>query len=265
MRYPVNGTVLNVLDQGEGTPVLVFLHYFAGSSRAWSPVIDRLAGRHRCIAPDLRGFGDSDAPSTGYSVGDLADDVCALISRLGLDDYVVVGHSMGGKVALALAARRPPGLRALVLVAPSPPSPEPISEDDRAHLLSSRGSSPAARATAQKITNRPPTDRLFRQVVEDNLRTARPAWEAWLERGSREDITQAASAMQVPVLVIAGDQDETIPRSTLERDVVRRIQGSHLVVISEAKHLLPLDRPNEVANLIVEAVSAPLPAPGALD
>src|SRR3954469_3094878 len=104
-----------MLDRGCGDRTLVFLHYFAGSSRAWAPVIDRLADDHRCIAPDLRGFGTADAPATGYAVNDYANDVAALIGALDIGRHVLVGHSMGGKIALALAARRPPGLEALVL------------------------------------------------------------------------------------------------------------------------------------------------------
>src|SRR5215210_602562 len=170
----------HVVDRGRGDRTLVFLHYFAGSSRAWGPVIDRLAADHRCIAPDLRGFGDSDGPATGYAVNDYADDVAALIGSLDLGRYGLVGHSMGGKIALALAARQPPGLEALVLIAPSPPTPEPIPDDVRAHLLASHGDRAAAENTARAIMMAGPGTPAFTQVVEDNLRTKPLAWRAWL-------------------------------------------------------------------------------------
>ena len=117
----VNGIHLNVRDQGRGEPSLLFLHYWGWSSRTWDLVIDRLKNDFRCIAYDHRGWGDSDKPETGYSIKELANDVEALIQTLGLTRYVLIGHSMGGKAVQPLAAKRPRGLEALILVAPAPP------------------------------------------------------------------------------------------------------------------------------------------------
>ena len=114
---------MNVRDQGQGEPALVFLHYWGGSSRTWDLVIDRLKTDFHCVAYDQRGWGDSDRPETGYSLEDLAKDAESLIRTLELDRYILIGHSMGGKVAQLLASKRPPGLEALILVAPSPPTP----------------------------------------------------------------------------------------------------------------------------------------------
>ena len=92
----------------------------------------------RCLAPDLRGFGESPAPGEGwahYTVDAMADDLHGLLGRLSLGRFIVVGHSMGGKVALALAARQPAGMAGLALLAPSPPTPEPMEPAERARLL----------------------------------------------------------------------------------------------------------------------------------
>ena len=115
MNIEVDATTLHVREQtghgSSGRPALVFLHYFGGSGRTWEPVMDALvAAGWRCLAPDLRGFGESTAPGedwTHYTVDTMADDIHGLIGRLGLERFIVVGHSMGGKVALALAARQP--------------------------------------------------------------------------------------------------------------------------------------------------------------
>lgn len=139
MKRHINGVTLNVEERGNDAngarPVLVFLHYFGGSSRAWFPLLDRLENSFRCIAPDLRGWGDSEATETGYAVAQVATDTAALIGALTIERYVLVGHSMGGKAALALASRQPTGLDALILLAPSPPTPEPIEDAERARLL----------------------------------------------------------------------------------------------------------------------------------
>ena len=104
-------------DTGQGSPALVFLHYWGGSRRTWSGVVEQLSDRFRCIAVDLRGWGKSDRHNEDYNLFTQADDVEGVIEELNLMDFVFVGHSMGGKIAQILAGRRPVGLPAVVLVA----------------------------------------------------------------------------------------------------------------------------------------------------
>jgi len=255
MRVTANGVSLHVEErsdpsQPEDSPTLVFLHYFGGSSQAWHLVMDRLGENYRCIAPDLRGFGDSEAPGTGYAVADGANDIAALAAALGLKSYVLVGHSMGGKIALALAARRPLGLRSLILLAPSPPTPEPMREEDRARLLRTHGDERAALETAAKITAVSLPDASLRQVVKDNLRSSPVAWAAWLEHGSREDISPQMSAITVPVLVVAGEADAVLPPKLLERELVGRIKQAKMVVVPRTGHLSPWEAPVPISDII---------------
>jgi len=133
----MRGPILHDDDQGSGPPTLVFLHYFAGSLRSWVHVAGDLSRSCRCLSLDLPGFGRS-APLSTYSVQTVAQAVAMRISDCRLDNYVLVGHSMGGKLALACAAAEPPGLAGLVLVAPAPPSPEPMDPTERAPLLAAQ-------------------------------------------------------------------------------------------------------------------------------
>ena len=131
------GATIQVTDTGDGEPALVFLHYWGGSSRTWRIVIDRLGDKSRCIALDQRGWGASIATDARYDLSVMADDVEAVARQLGLGRYVLVGHSMGGKVAQIVAARRPKELVGLVLIAPAPPTPMPVPETVRAGMLQS--------------------------------------------------------------------------------------------------------------------------------
>ncbi len=252
--HTVNGVDPYLSDRGNGDPALVFLHYFGGSSRAWDAVIDEMQSTDRCIAPDLRGFGSSSAPASQYAVHDHADDMQQLVQSLGLDSYVLIGHSMGGKFAMALAARRPAGLRALVLVDPSPPTPEPMSESDREHLLVSHGDRAAMVALIQKITVRPLPSAVFEMAVDDNLRSSRAAWYAWLEHGSREDISAQMPNVCVPTLVIRGAEDPVMQHDMLEREVVGRIDGARMIEIPQVGHLSPMEAPDTVTALIRDVV-----------
>lgn len=246
-------------DDGTGGGTLVFLHYFGGSGRSWEPVIEIMTERgFRCIAPDLRGFGESstscDDPSC-YSVMGMACDVLELVRRLKLEAFALVGHSMGGKVALALGAGQPAGLTAVVLIAPSPPTPEPISDEERARLLAGYGDAAAAIKTLRKITERALSEQLFEKAIADQLRASEHAWRAWLDVGSREDISAQLSAIRSPVAIAVGAADETITESLVRREIVGRLEVPTPVrVIRDAGHLLPLEAPLATANFIAEAV-----------
>lgn len=114
-----NGATLNVMDTGSGEPALLFLHYWGGSSRSWQQVIARLDSQSRCIAINQRGWGGSVATNGRYDLDSMADDVQEVINTLKLDRYVLVGHSMGGKISQIVAKRHPSGLAGLLLVAPA--------------------------------------------------------------------------------------------------------------------------------------------------
>lgn len=106
---------LNVIDEGDGQPV-VFLHGLGANHRMWTLQLDTFHGEFRCISPDLRGAGQSDQPPGPYSADLFADDVAKLCQHLGVQRAVIVGQSMGGIVAQALAVHHPDLIQGLVLV-----------------------------------------------------------------------------------------------------------------------------------------------------
>lgn len=258
MHITVNGLSFHVSDTGAGHPALVFLHYFGGSARTWQPVIDRLAPRFRCLAIDLRGWGDSESAPTGYAVADMAGDVQGILTTLNLPRFVLVGHSMGGKAAQVLAARAVPGLEKLLLIGPSPLSPEPMSDDDRAEMRAAWGDADAARKTLDTIAKLPLSEAWQQQVIEDNLRASREAWEAWAGLGSREDLSSLAAQIALPTAVLAGEHDPVLSLAVLTREVTKRIPGATQTVLPGAGHLMPLEAPDAVAEWIADQVTTGL-------
>lgn len=107
---------LSYEERGTGGPPVLLLHAMGGSAAFMAPQLEALARRWRTIAVDLRGHGASDAPQGDYGLATLADDVAALVAALELDRPVVVGHSMGGMVALELASRHPDAVRAVAVL-----------------------------------------------------------------------------------------------------------------------------------------------------
>jgi len=98
-RYAtVNGVKLHYLVAGKGTPVIL-LHGYAQNSHMWRPLMKELAKTHLVVAPDLRGFGDSAQPGSGYDKKTMAQDVHALAQSLGIQKAGVAGHDIGLLVA----------------------------------------------------------------------------------------------------------------------------------------------------------------------
>ena len=111
----VNGIKMHYLIAGKGSPI-VLLHGYAETSHMWRPLIAKLAATHTVIAPDLRGFGDSDAPADGYTKAAMAQDVHALLQTLKIDHIRLVGHDIGLMVAYAYAAQYPTDVDRIVLM-----------------------------------------------------------------------------------------------------------------------------------------------------
>lgn len=240
---------MRLIDEGRG-PALLFLHHFGGAGRSWRGVIDRLSDRHRCIAPDLPGFGARAQWPGPFSTSASADEVIGLIDSLALEGYRIVGHSMGGKIAIAIAGRRPHGLRDLFLLAPSPPTPEPIRDADRAHLLASWGDREAMAAVVDKIIVRPLSRSDREQQVEDMLATSKAAWRGWLNQGSREDVSGSLDKVVVPIAVISGGGDQTISAAVLRRELIQRAPMATMEIVPGAGHLLPMEAGDEVAAIL---------------
>jgi pimeloyl-ACP methyl ester carboxylesterase len=251
MNIVSNTIKLHVEDLGAGAPALVFLHYWGGSSRTWRHVTAALRPGFRTIALDQRGWGQSDKPSAGYMLADLANDAQALIENLDLDRYILVGHSMGGKVAQLLASRRPSGLAGLVLVAPSPPSPLHLPLEIRQGMVGAYNSRESIIATlTQVLTATPLHPDDLEMVIADSLQGGAAAKSAWPLAASQEDITAQATQIHVPTLVVSGAEDRVDPPAILRQELLPRIAQARLHVLPGIGHLSPLEAPDDLTALI---------------
>lgn len=123
-----NGVQLGYTEAGRGGPPIVFIHGMSCDSSDFAPQMEHFRQRHRVVALDLRGHGASDAPEGDYSMAALADDVLWLCDELGVYKPVLVGHSMGGVIALEIAARRPEAATAIALLDSPILIPPPVAE-----------------------------------------------------------------------------------------------------------------------------------------
>jgi 3-oxoadipate enol-lactonase len=255
LMIDTNGAAIRAVESGAGEPALIFLYYWGGSSRTWAGVIDRLAGEARCVALDQRGWGTSIATDGRYDLATMADDVEAVAQRLGLSRFVVVGHSMGGKVAQIVASRRPAALAGLVLLAPAPPTPMPVPETQRAAMFASYSSREGALQALSVLGAQPLPDELREQVIEDTLAGVPEAKRAWTERGMIEDISAGLIGVKTPAIVVIGDRDQVEHEAALRKAFGRFLPQATFRVLRGVGHLSPLQAPDAIAETCLDMLN----------
>lgn len=252
------GTVLPAFEHHTGDgPTLVFLHYWGGSGRTWNAVADHLAGRD-ILTIDFRGWGRSfDLPGP-YTLQQFADDTLAVIESTDVNDFVLVGHSMGGKVAQLVAAQRPVGLRGAILVGSGPATPAAAITAEYQEALSHAYDSDTSVAGARDhiLTATPLSDEAAAGVIADSLAGQDAARLEWPLRGIAVDISRFTKMIDVPTLVIAGEHDQVEPVEVLRENLLPYLSDAGFRVLGGSGHLIPLEAPAALAAAIAEFVDA---------
>jgi pimeloyl-ACP methyl ester carboxylesterase len=263
---------------GEG-PLLVLLHGIASTADTWSPVVAGLAARHTVIAPDLLGHGQSAKPRGDYSLGAYASGVRDLIAALGHDRGTVVGHSLGGGIAMQFAYQFPERVERLVLIASGGLGREvhpilraatlPGSELVLALLGGAwlRATGGAVGATLTRLGLRTGEDLTgvtsgIGSLADAGARsafvhTARAAIDAGGQRVSATDRLYLAA--KLPTLIVWGGRDPIIPAEH-GRAAHAAIPGSRLEIFEDAGHFPHREHPVRFVSALEDFVRTTEPA-----
>ncbi len=251
----VNGNMLFYREVGDG-PLALFVHGFPLDHTLWLDQLKGLAHVRRCVAVDLRGFGKSDPtvdPSLTMEM--LADDVAGVIQALGADRADLVSLSMGGYVALALYELRPSLVRSLTLIGTraSADSPEATrARDALADRLLDQGRNAVASELVTGMLGRSPSRRAqarLRSMIEGTrYETLIAALQGMKER---QDRTSLLSRIDVPTLVVGGE-DDTIVSVDEIRGIVQQVPGARIAIVPDAGHLAPIEQPDQVNQALIE-------------
>ncbi|WP_161882662.1 alpha/beta fold hydrolase [Deinococcus alpinitundrae] len=232
---------------------LALVHGFGTSGRLWRRVLGQLALRAGVLTPDLLGFGDAaDLGRAGQTTGDMAEHLAEVLRASRAGPYRLAAHSMGGKVALLLAARHPALVTELLLIAPSPPGPEPMSDEDRANLRAAWNDVASLEKQYHHIALQPLPEHDLRQLVSDGLRASRAAWQAWTDVGSREDLSGELGALTVPITVLFSEDDPAIGPQTIRDGVLAKLPGAQGEPVDGSGHLIPLELPQRVVDALTK-------------
>lgn len=248
----VDGARVHYLDAGAGEPALLLLHAFPLHSGMWAPQIEHLSGNRRVIAPDLLGFGGSDAPESMYRYTMLgyADLVAGLLDHLGLARVVLGGLSMGGYVAFAFLRQHAERVAALILAdtrAAADTSAVFERRTDQQDQVARIGTTALIEVLlAGLLSDHTKAHRLDLVEQVRRLMANPPAgFIGGLEAMKhRPDATEELAGISVPTLVIVGADDALSPPE-VARDMQERIAGSELAVLPRAGHLSNVEAAEE--------------------
>jgi YbgC/YbaW family acyl-CoA thioester hydrolase len=254
-RLTVNGVSLAVEREGEG-PAILFVHGYPLDRTIWAHQLAHLDGWQR-IAPDLRGFGLSDAPDLGYSLPTYADDLAALLDALHVDEVVLCGLSMGGYVAFEFLRRYRERVRGLVLMDTRADADAPETRrarDQQIALAREHGAGAVAEGMLPRLLA-PDTYRHDPSLAERvrAMMTATPVpglVGALAAMRDRPDSTPMLGALgDLPTLVVAGEHDQLTPPTQAEA-MAASIPGARAAVIPGAGHLPPVEAPEVVTHVL---------------
>ncbi|HAA12861.1 MAG TPA: alpha/beta hydrolase [Cytophagales bacterium] len=254
----VNGATLHYDDQGTGPETIVFAHGLIWSGEMFAEQVAVLKEQYRCITFDFRGQGRSEVTATGYDMDTLAKDAACLIEKLTDHPVHFVGLSMGGFVAMRLGIRRPDLLKSLILLDTSA-DPEPEENVGKYNRLNFVARWIGLSLVASKVMElmfgekflQDPIRKPIRQDMRDRIVSNHRIGITRAVKGvvTRDGIYNQLEGIQLPTLIIVGDQDvATEPRKS-ER-IHEKISGSQLQLIEGAGHTSTVEEPAAVNTAI---------------
>lgn len=256
-----NGLRLHYLDWGGGGLPLLLLHGVAAHAYWWDPVAPRLTRRFRVLALDQRGHGRSAWPSPpAYRTEDFVEDLLAFVTRLGLGEFVLVGHSMGGHNAMVFAAWHPDRLVRLAIVDAKPMVSMGRIARLRALGPRPRQAFPSREAALRRFRLMPPETTappaLLRAVAArgvGRLPSGRWAYRFDPSCGPNRvpvDAWPLLPKIACPTLILRGEGSTVLPRPVAER-MAALIPSARLEEIPGAFHHVTLDAPETCARLLL--------------
>jgi pimeloyl-ACP methyl ester carboxylesterase len=264
---------------GAGEKTLLLVHGNFASWRWWKPLFNRIPSDWTAFAPELRGCGDTEKPSDGYTIPQLAEDIYNFTSEMKLPAFHLIGHSLGGAVALQFALDHLEQIKTLTLVAPAPAEGMPLVSQKKNnlpwvshlfedvqrdkllykidainHLLRSVGANrPLLRRALRQMAPTLNDDDNFEALVDDACRMAPQAIPGFVQALGTWNVQPYLKNLRLPVLILLGDQDILIPKEALKR-TAKSLPHGKLIIWRDVGHSPQLEQPDRFVKLLREFI-----------
>lgn len=236
---------------GRGRPVL-FLHGWMGSWRYWFPTIEQVEAKYRAYSFDFWGFGESRRKSTPESIQNYSRQVIRFLDALGIDKVLLVGHSMGGMVALKTALDYPARIASVVTVG------APIVGSSLSWFLKMTCYQPVANTFANTPWLRrflfrhflgETSDPAVHEILDDSLKSSAVTLQRSIASMLRTDLRPELSRLTTPALIVHGGRDEIVNPNQV--DLFHQVSLAQVVVMPKSRHFPFLDEPEQFNMLLL--------------
>ncbi|MBS7566497.1 alpha/beta fold hydrolase [Mucilaginibacter sp. Bleaf8] len=245
----INTSLATPVAASSNKPVLVFLQYVGGSAQSWQWLMPLLQNHYHCIAINLPGFGGQPALAQP-SIKAFASYVQTQLADLKVDRYTLIGHSMGGKIALQIAVddQEHGNIERLILLTPSPPSVERMPDAEKQRMLihpsTKEVAVTVANSTFKKLNDEKYLLAINTQNITDNL-----VWRWWIEGGMNHSIATQTTSLTIPITVIASENDQAVTIAMTRQDTLPNLPPhAQLITTKDIGHLFPLEDPTWLAG-----------------
>ncbi len=239
------------IEMGEGQPVIL-LHGFPLDHTTWLPASTLLAGKFRCLLPDLRGHGKSPVTGSEATIGIMAMDVIRLMDTLRIDSAIICGHSMGGYISMRIAHEFPDRVCGLGLIATRADADAPeraaARMASRSEVLEGRTEA-LIQSMSQRLTDRED----IRAAIMPVMRRTNPRGIAMAQFAiaKREDASQWLENLIFPVVVVAGGKD-AINTVEVSESMCSHLRDCRYFPSPDSTHMVLMEEPGLVARALEE-------------
>lgn len=267
-----NGATLAYADEGEGDRVLVMIHGLGSYLPTWKNNVEALSEEFRVIAPDLPGYGKSSKQAAQHTIPFFTESILQLLDELNIESAVFAGHSMGGQIALYMAAVHPNRTEALILTAPA--GFERFTDQER-ELFRSMISPEMIAATPDSIIRQNVNANFYQTpeeaefMIDDRMMMRNAPDFGYYARAQAESIFAMLEetvwdrlpSIKQPTLVVFGRQDALIPNRQLHpelsvEEIARagtdRMPNASLIMIDEAGHFVHFEQAGMFNQVVIE-------------
>ncbi|MFW0795766.1 3-oxoadipate enol-lactonase [Gordonia sp. CPCC 205515] len=243
-----------VVTGREDAPAVVFSNSLGSTHRMWDAQLAAFSERFRVVRYDTRGHGESPVPQGPYTIDDLADDVIALLDRLGIEKAHIVGLSLGGATAQRLAIRNPDRVRNVGVLCTAAQFPPASAWTDRAATVRAEGTGAVAEAvvqrwfTAEYLEQNPESRKYHEDMVAS---TPAEGYASCCEVLAEMDLRADLGSIGAPVLAIAGTDDPATPPERLAA-IAEAVPNGRLLVVEHSAHLANHEQPQIITPALIE-------------
>ncbi|MCX2477702.1 alpha/beta hydrolase [Pedobacter sp. MC2016-15] len=242
------------VDTRQSRPTLVFLHYFGGAASSWNWIIRELESEYNCLALNLPGFGGlSGLPNPSLKA--YADYVFKKFREAQIGNCVIIGHSMGGKIALQCTVDDAENrIEQLILVAPSPPSVERIPAEDQKEMKKDPDLAGAEEAVRKAVCIRLDAEK-WSVAVATPQQVDPGARKWWIDEGTKHSIADQTKDLKIPIHLLLAEKDPAITTAMTSNDTLPNLSKD--MIISKhptSGHLIPLEDPAWLAEQILNVL-----------